>query len=150
MPNPPFGLPATLDSAIEVWKHRNLTKEQRAQFKDKKLIRIAYPYQPMGNYIGSPRATGSRPWYPHPHEVRPCCWDVKATSVNFFTWTWHNHCRTARHVAHLFDVSEVELRRHVGIKSAPSHCSCGRFRPKADYLCGKCREKFLDTEILDK
>jgi len=49
-------------------------------------------------------------WYPAWEEVQGCCWLVLPPSRSF-PYRLLNHCRTARHVAALYDVDERELLR---------------------------------------
>lgn len=67
-------------------------------------------------YVRDRRPAGERDgadrWYPLPSEQRGCCSAIRAPSRRFPN-SLLAHCYTARHVASLFGVSEVELRRAV-------------------------------------
>lgn len=47
-------------------------------------------------------------WYPAGAERRPCCSEAGRPSPHW-PWTLMRHCRTAVHVAHLFDVDRAEV-----------------------------------------
>jgi hypothetical protein len=124
------GLPP-LEFAAAVYSHRNLSDEQRKQDGWPAI----YPYQPFGFKVG-----GFKMWYPHPLEVRPCCQAIEVPHPAY-PWTYQRHCRTARHVAALVDVTEQALLAHLGIRVGQARCAqCSRFRPADDYLCGVCRK----------
>lgn len=50
-------------------------------------------------------------WYPAPSEWRPCCDHVRSPSRHW-PWSLMAHCRTMKHVAWLYGVTESELRRY--------------------------------------
>jgi hypothetical protein len=49
-------------------------------------------------------------WYPAESETCPCCGRIRSPSR---AWPYSRmlHCRTAVHIANLFDVPAVEIRR---------------------------------------
>jgi len=51
-------------------------------------------------------------WWPSPTERRPCCLAIRQPSARF-PWSLMLHCRTAVHVANLFNVSVVDLKKAV-------------------------------------
>ena len=51
-------------------------------------------------------------WYPNKGEVRPCCQSIREPSRRY-PYSLLRHCRSIRHIARLYDVSEGELRRAV-------------------------------------
>ena len=48
-------------------------------------------------------------WFPSPSERRPCCESIQPTPAN--KQALESHCRSAVHVAALFEVPALELRR---------------------------------------
>jgi len=63
--------------------------------------RVAHPQGEFDN--------GGR-WYPSDEERRECCRTIRPPSRNWpYSLLWH--CRTLRHVAHLYGVDETELRK---------------------------------------
>jgi len=49
-------------------------------------------------------------WYPCEAEFRECCRTIREPSRNY-PYSLLVHCRSLRHVAHLYGVDESELRR---------------------------------------
>jgi len=49
-------------------------------------------------------------WYPSDEELQECCYSIRSPSRNW-PYSLLLHCRTLRHVAHLYGVDEQELRR---------------------------------------
>lgn len=131
--------PATpLDFALIVYRGR--------QAKDRK-DRV---YPPHGVKVGGDKKyAGARQaiWYPTPHEVRPCCWGVAPPNV-LYPWVYQRHCRTARHVAMLFNVDERDIVRATSKRREQKRCSsCKRFISSILEECGPCmyRER-VDSE----
>lgn len=120
-----------LDFAERVYKDRNIPKEAR-----KAGWIGVYPLQPKG------LNSRSGIWMPAPQEVRVCCQQLRDASLKF-PYVFHRHCRLIKHVALLIGVDERDLSRRVKrIKALPRHCAfddCGKFVPKDDYICDRCR-----------
>lgn len=62
-------------------------------------------------------------WFPSPNERRPCCEGLQPTPAN--KQALESHCRSAAHVAALFEVPVLDLRRalkraRIGQEAAPS------------------------------
>lgn len=130
-----------LDFAAEVYRHRNVPKEEREAIKESgKDIRSKYRYQPSGFYTYASAIEGNgKFWYPTPSECRMCC-SVMNPPGHQYPFVYQRHCRTIRHIAILFNVSERELARVLGLSPTVNNCAnCGKFRPAADYLCKVCR-----------
>lgn len=68
------------------------------------LDRKARRTHPAGN-LGK----GGR-WTPAPEERRSCCNDICRPS-RAWPWTLNRHCRSLEHVAALFEVDALQLRR---------------------------------------
>jgi hypothetical protein len=49
-------------------------------------------------------------WYPSAPELKECCNSVREPSRGF-PYSYMTHCRTAKHVAHLFGVNATDLKR---------------------------------------
>lgn len=143
-----------LEFAAEVFRSRNLPKSLRTEGY------FTYTYQPKGFFggkkpptpvvpvKGKPILRGERPhsvWYPHPLEVRPCCWGVSIKGIEKYPWVYHRHCRTARHVAMLIGVDERDLLCALGKREPRKRCDCGKFCKSDDYICKSCRVK-IDAE----
>jgi len=60
--------------------------------------------EPQGKYDRGGR------WYPDDEERRECCRTIREPSCNW-PYSLLVHCRSLRHVAHLYGVDESELRR---------------------------------------
>lgn len=58
---------------------------------------------------GSEEGTARR-WYPSDREFCECCKSIRNPS-RAWPWSLMIHCRTAEHVAHLFDVDASDVRR---------------------------------------
>src|SRR4051794_33990625 len=84
-----------LNFAIRVYHDR--------QLKDYKERR----FPPRGVRVGKGKTAI---WYPVPYEVRSCCWGVAPPDWRY-PWVYQRHCRTARHVAMLFNVDERDIVR---------------------------------------
>lgn len=132
-----------LELAIEVFRFRNMTKHQRRGGY------VKHSYQPVGFFSGKKLdKTPERPhsvWYPHPLEVRPCCWGVSTKGIEKYPWIYHRHCRTARHVAMLIGVDERDLLCALRKREPRKRCDCGKFCKSDDYICKSCRSK-IDAE----
>lgn len=51
-------------------------------------------------------------WYPSETEVQDCCRAIRSPS-RAYPYSYMTHCRTAEHVAHLYEVDPGELRRAI-------------------------------------
>lgn len=49
-------------------------------------------------------------WYPAPEERRPCCDRIRPPSRRW-PWSLMHHCRTAEHIAQLYNVDRTALLR---------------------------------------
>lgn len=131
-----------LDFAAEVYRHRNVPKEEREAIAAAgKNIRAKYRYQPSGFYTYQSAIEGNgKFWYPTPTECRMCC-SVMAPPGHQYPYVYQRHCRTAHHIANLFDVWEQELLFVLGLRQTPANncANCGKFRPVDDYICRLCR-----------
>ena len=56
-------------------------------------------------------------WYPTPSERQDCCASVRDPSRSY-PWSLMKHCRSALHVARLYGVDPVQLRRAVRLMRA--------------------------------
>ena len=56
------------------------------------------------------RADKAGRWYPSASERQSCCNQVRQPTRSY-PWSLMVHCRTARHIACLYDVSEADLRK---------------------------------------
>lgn len=117
-----------LEFAIEVYLDRQ-DRGNRRRF-----------YAPWG------LSTKNKLWIPFPTEVRSCCTVVGLPTMKY-PWALHRHCRSARHVAMLFDVDERHILNAVEQPRIRSRCcECNRFVRADDYICGRCRENALDNQ----
>lgn len=118
-----------LEFAALVWNTRNPPR-----------VNGKKTYNPMFQAIGY---RGNRPgaWTPAPAEVRSCCQEIHPPHPKY-PWTYKVHCKSVIHVAHLFNVDTLELKRYLGKTQRPLHrCTeCHLFRKADDYLCKTCRE----------
>ena len=67
------------------------------------LARKARKVHPEGSFDVAGR------WEPSESEWRPCCRDIRRPSKRF-PYSLNRHCRSAEHIAHLFEVDPSELR----------------------------------------
>ena len=51
-------------------------------------------------------------WYPSDHERQPCCDSIRKPSRTYL-YSLNKHCRNMNHIAHLYDVDLLFLRRRV-------------------------------------
>ena len=70
------------------------------------LKRQARRIHPHGDFDNSGR------WYPSDHERQPCCDSIRKPS-RAYQHSLNRHCRTMNHIAHLYDVDLLFLRRRV-------------------------------------
>jgi hypothetical protein len=76
------------------------------------IVQAAQEYIARRDRKKNPRGEFDRGgrWYAAKEELRKCCRPIRSPSRRF-PYSELLHCRTAKHVAHLFDVDEHELKR---------------------------------------
>lgn len=120
-----------LDFAYEVYLDRQEKNPQKRRWAPLG-VRV-----PFGNKA---KGTSGYYWYPLPSEVRGCCTDIAPPTFRY-PYVFQRHCRTARHVAMLFNVDERHLTALFSARGKQSRCAeCKRFILSDDYICGRCRE----------
>lgn len=132
---------SSLEMAALVYKERQKPQYVRVKFQDEESwglkpgVTSAYP--PLGM-----KRSQYDIWYPYPWECRPCCSKMAMPPRNI-PWAYKRHCKTYTHIAELFLVDELELRKAVGThkRVAPKCANCARFCKASDFLCGSCRFK---------
>lgn len=79
-----------------------------------KIEQAVQEYLDRQAWIRRPKGKADRAgrWYPADEEVRDCCVNIRTPSRNH-PHSYLNHCRTIKHIAQLFGVSESELRKEV-------------------------------------
>jgi hypothetical protein len=148
---------SALDFAIEVYLDRQQKSEPYDEAKHKgrgmrydregKVMWIPDRYFPPRG-IWAPRGDTLRLWYPFPEEVRPCCEAVRLPDFKF-PYVLQRHCRSARHVAMLFNVDERDIVARTSKRSRQKRCvECKRFLAADLYICGPCGWK--QRNALDK
>jgi hypothetical protein len=71
-----------------------------------------YQQRQRGETFPSGRFDKGGRWYPDEGEYMPCCDHVSRPS-QAYPWSLYLHCLTIRHIAHLYEVDELELRRFI-------------------------------------
>ena len=64
----------------------------------------------IGHTIPDGRLDNAGRWYPTVFERKECCDHIRRPTRRF-PWSLRDHCKTVKHVARLFEVDPVELRR---------------------------------------
>jgi hypothetical protein len=82
-----------------------------------KLDSAYYEWVALNNHEAYPSGksdNGGR-WYPDPLERRACCAQIREPS-RAWPWSLWHHCHTAKHVAYLYDLDPLALRRYITAK----------------------------------
>ena len=92
-------------------KREALLLGEAAKVADR-MSRAAGEYYERQNRKSHPdgRADKAGRWYPSASEGQSCCHQVRQPTRSY-PWSLMVHCRTARHIACLYDVSEADLRK---------------------------------------
>lgn len=79
---------------------------------DSPLARAVTEYMDRQDRVRHPDgcSDGARRWDPYPAEQRACCRRIRVPSLAH-PFSLMVHCRTAAHVANLFDVNVADVRR---------------------------------------
>lgn len=158
---------STLEVAVLIYEDRNAPIEDYDEKKhvqtgwkvytqkDGKKKAVPYRvYPPIGFWVPIGYSTDIQGeikkvkyWYPHPEEVRPCCWGLMQP-VAAYPWHYQRHCRSARHIAMLCNVDERELTARISTRSKQNRCeSCKRFIAADLTQCGPCLAKERLTSV---
>lgn len=150
---------SALDFAVEVYLDRAQKSELYDPEKHANHDGVIWRNPTTGKDMASPRRLWSPRgiihkqnhvnfWYPLPEEVRPCCEGVKLPNFKY-PYVLQRHCRSARHVAMLFNVDERDLVRLTSSRARQKRCvECKRFLAPDLYICGPCMWK--QRNALDK